>query len=597
MGGVPSDGIPKAVAPNQVELVSNTGNDTENNAGLDRIVQETPRDDSSISDKESTLFQGGVQRVRAITSLWSKNTMWLMFILLYLVSFVDMLLVSVQTSLNPYITSSFHKHGLLTVVSIMSTILGGSSKLTLAKIIDIWGRVEGFLFMLLIVVIGLIMKATCKNIETYVAAHTLYWVGHIGMMYVIDIMLADMTTLKNRMIMLGINGTPSIASTFAGPRIASLFYTNLNFRWAFGAFAIMTAGTSIPVVGVMLYMQRRAEKVGTLEKRVSERTWWQSIIHYFIEFDVIGIVLITAVFSLILLPFSLASYAPKGWASGYIIAMEVLGVVCIPAFYAWERYLSPVQFLPWKYLKEPTIIGSCLLYCVMFISCFTWNSYFSSYLQVVHRLDITTANYVLNAFSLTSYIFSPIFGLLIRYTGEFKWTVFTGIPILLLGTALLIPFRQPDTHVGIITMTQILVGLGTCIFTVCGQLAIMAPVTHQEIAVVVAIWGLFGSIGAAVGSAIAGGMWNNILPGELYRRLPEETKNISATIFSDMVMQMSYADGSPEREAIVGAYADVQRKMVIAGVCFVPLCIGCVWFWKDINVKKLDREQTRGNVW
>lgn len=84
---------------------------------------------------------------------------------------------------------------------------------------------------------------------------------------------------------------------------------------------------------------------------------------------VIGIVLITAVFSLILLPFSLASYAHKGWASGYIVAMEVLGVVCIPAFYAWERYLSPVQFLPWKYLKEPTIIGSCLLYCVMFISC------------------------------------------------------------------------------------------------------------------------------------------------------------------------------------------------------------------------------------
>lgn len=204
---------------------------------------------------------------------------------LYLVSFVDMLLVSVQTSLNPYITSSFHKHGLLTVVSIMSTILGGSSRLTLAKIIDIWGRVEGFLFMLLIVVIGLIMKATCKNIETYVAAHTLYWVGHIGMMYVVDIMLADMTTLKNRMIMLGINGTPSIASTFAGPRIATLFYINLNFRWAFGAFAIMITGTSIPVVGVMLYMQRRAQKVGIYEKTVSERSWWQSIIHYFIEFD------------------------------------------------------------------------------------------------------------------------------------------------------------------------------------------------------------------------------------------------------------------------------------------------------------------------
>ena len=88
---------------------------------------------------------------------------------------------SVQTSLNPYITSSFGKHGLLTVVSIISTILGGCTKLTLAKVVDIFGRVEGFLFMLLIVVIGLIMKATCQNIETYVAAHTLYWVGYVGL--------------------------------------------------------------------------------------------------------------------------------------------------------------------------------------------------------------------------------------------------------------------------------------------------------------------------------------------------------------------------------------------------------------------------------
>jgi len=83
---------------------------------------------------------------------------------------------------------------------------------------------------------------------------------------------------------------------------------------------------------------------------------------------VIGIILITAAFSLILLPFSIATYAPDGWASGYIIAMEVLGVLCLPAFYAWERFFSPVQFLNWKYLTEPTIIGSSLLYCAMFIS-------------------------------------------------------------------------------------------------------------------------------------------------------------------------------------------------------------------------------------
>lgn len=40
-----------------------------------------------------------------------------------------------------------------------------------------------------------------------------------------------------------------------------------------------------------------------------------------------------------------------------------------------------------------------------------WNAYFGSYLQVVNRLTITTAGYVLNCYTLTSAIFSPIFGL------------------------------------------------------------------------------------------------------------------------------------------------------------------------------------------
>lgn len=200
-------------------------------------------------------------------------------------SFVDALLSSVEGALSPYITSSFGKHGLLTVVGVVSTILGGSSKLTLSKVIDIWGRVEGFLIMLALMAIGLIMKATCKNMEMYTAAHTLYWVGHIGLTYVVDIMLSDMTSLKNRMFMLGLNGTPGIASVFAGPKIAALFYANLDYNWAFGAFTIMLVGVSIPVAVVMLFMQRRAEKTGLYEKTRSGRQWWQSIVHYLIEFD------------------------------------------------------------------------------------------------------------------------------------------------------------------------------------------------------------------------------------------------------------------------------------------------------------------------
>lgn len=180
-------------------------------------------------------------------------------------------------------------------------------------------------------------------------------------------------------------------------------------------------------------------------------------------------------FCLFLLPFTLKAYAPNGWKTPYIIAMVVLGVLLFPAFAIWEKYYAPVQFLPWKYLKQGTIIGSCLLYGAMFLSIFCWNAYFNSYLQVVHRQSITHSGYILNSFSLTSAVFGPIFGLIISYTGNFKYLSYAGVPIMLLGTALLIPFRSPDTSPGVLALTQVLCGLGTGIFAACGQLAVMAP--------------------------------------------------------------------------------------------------------------------------
>jgi hypothetical protein len=314
---------------------------------------------------------------------------------------------------------------------------------------------------------------------------------------------------------------------------------------------------------------------------------------------VFGIILIMAAFCLFLLPFSLVSYAPMGWNTPYIIAMIVLGILLFPVFYIWEAKFTPVPFLPWKYLKESTIIGSCLLYGVMFISIFIWNAYFQSYLLVVHRQSVIHAGYILNSFSLASSTFSPLVAWFISWSGNFKWTAYTGVPIVILGTALLIPFRTPNTNPGVIAFTQVLVGLGTGIFSTCAQLAVMVPVTHQEIAAVNALWGLFGSFGSSIGFAIAGAMWNNILPVQLYERLPEASKMNSTIIFGDIATQISFLDGTPERDAVVGAYQHVMRLMVITGVCLVPFCLASIYLWKNINVRKLEEEkgkQTKGTV-
>jgi multidrug efflux pump subunit AcrB len=78
--------------------------------------------------------------------------------------------------------------------------------------------------------------------------------------------------------------------------------------------------------------------------------------------------LTTAAFSLVLLPLSLATSQESKWRSGSIIAMLVVGILCFIAFYVWERYFAPVQYLPFHYLTDRTILGSCIANFAMFVS-------------------------------------------------------------------------------------------------------------------------------------------------------------------------------------------------------------------------------------
>ncbi|KAI0184895.1 siderochrome-iron transporter MirB [Xylaria flabelliformis] len=575
---------------------SQEGHDPEKQHTTVAVNNEAPdlSDDASSQHK-----QEGVKQVEAITTIFSKKLLITMFILLYLISFVDALTQSVGDSLAPYLTSSFGRHGLLTTASLVARIIGGVVALTIAKIIDIWGRCEGFILMVVITVIGQILKAVSHDIETYATGYTLYWVGHIGMNYVITIMLADMTTLKNRLIMFGLQNTPGIATVFAGSRIADLFYHQAHLRWAYGAFAILLVAFAIPVCVVFIWCQRKAFKQGLIQKQKSNRTVWQSVKHYFVEFDVVGMSLTSFGFVLLLLPFSLTGYAPHGWRTGYIIAMFILGGVLLATFVVWEKYFAPVQFFPFKHLKDRTILGACGVYGIMFLSIFCWDAYYGSYLQVVHGLSITTSNYVLNGLSLASNFIGPFVGLLVSRTGSVKWTAIAGIPFVVLGTVLLVEFRKPSTHVGLLVLFQILNGIGDGIWTPVGQLAVMASVPHQQIAVGVALYGLFGSIGSAIGNAVAGAIWNNVLPQKLEEFLPGDVKNRTAEIFGSIEVQQSFPFGTPERDAIVAAYGDVQRKLVIAGSAFLPLAVIFIFVWKNINVRKLEAThgtQTKGTI-
>lgn len=61
----------------------------------------------------------------------------------------------------------------------MSSVIGGLSKLPLAKILDTWGRPQGLTLTVVLWVIGIIMMAACNSVEMYAAAQVFSAVGFV----------------------------------------------------------------------------------------------------------------------------------------------------------------------------------------------------------------------------------------------------------------------------------------------------------------------------------------------------------------------------------------------------------------------------------
>jgi MFS family permease len=409
------------------------------------------------------------------------------------------------------------------------------------------------------------------------------------------IFVADTSALKNRAFAIAFISSPYLATTWVGGPIAAKLLAGAGFRWGFGIFAIVTPLMTMPLFFLMTWNYNKAKKAGLITPTKSSRTLLQSLQHYAIEFDLIGLLLLTGGLTLFLLPFNLYSYQTHGWKSSMIICMIIFGGLLLISFALYEKYLAPKTFIPFSLLTDRTVMGACILACVLFIEFYIWDSYFSSFLQVVNGLSVTQASYVGNIYTIGSCLFSLVVGVVIRWSGRFKWiALYFGVPITILGVGLMINFRQPDTHIGYIIMCQVFIAFSGGALVICEQMAVMAAASHQHIAVVLAVEAMFSNVGGAIGSTVAAAIWTGVFPKSLARHLPAESLPDLAEIYDSLTVQLSYPIGSATRDAINVAYGEAQKNMLIAATAILVAAIGAVAVWRDLNVK--DFKQVRGRV-
>ncbi|KAF2207697.1 hypothetical protein CERZMDRAFT_115046 [Cercospora zeae-maydis SCOH1-5] len=535
----------------------------------------------------------GIQKAEAAALVWTKPVLYATFAWIWVCFFMLAFQSSIMNvaSVNAY--STFTKAPAYTTAQILATIIGGVLKLPIAKLLNIWGRTEGFVTFFFVYLLGMLIIASSDGVNSYAAGYVLYWIGYDAVYLILDIFVADTTGLRNRAFAWGFVSTPFICTAFTGPLAAQAFLDTTTWRWAIGAFCIIQPVVFLPLAVVFKFYQKKAEKMGLLKKEASGRNAMQSFVHYFHEFDVIGCILLMLAFVLFLLPFSLQSYGRASFDSATFIAMVVIGVCLFPVFYIWERYFAQVHFVRWELVRERTVLGACTLAAVLYFSFYSWDLQFYNYIKVTYALTVRDAGYMGQIYNVGSCFWSPVFGAWVYYSKRFKHAcLFFALPLMFLGSGLMVHFRGGTYGIGYVVMCQIFIAIAGGTLVIGEDMAVMTAADREGVPMMLSIIYLASNIGGSIGTAVSTSIYANTFPQALSQALPADLQSRVQEIYlGGYLLQEKFLPGTVERNAINFAWGQVQRYSSISAVSVLVLAIPAVAVWKNYRV---DKKQNKG---
>lgn len=234
----------------------------------------------------------------------------------------------------------------------------------MAKIANVFGRLEAFSFSILLYILGYIQQAGSKSVQAFASAQIFYSAGATGLRILQQIFIADTSDLLNRALFSSLPDIPFLITVWAGAPLATSLLSHTKWRWGYAIWTIVLPVAFLPLALALLLNMRKAAKSKTLPpfpwKGQSFTGGAKSL---WFELDVMGLLLLSAAISLILIPLTLVATAKHGWHNVSIIAMVVVGCLCFVIFPLWEASskLAPHPFLPLALLTNRTVITGCAI--------------------------------------------------------------------------------------------------------------------------------------------------------------------------------------------------------------------------------------------
>lgn len=563
-------------------------------AGNDeKAVHGVTGDDATPDARE--LASPGVARVEALSAVMTLADRVCIFLAVFLLAYAYSLDGTLRYAYQPVAAASFGVHSLQATVNVVRSVIAAAAQPVSAKIADVFGRVELLCVAVLLYVVGTVVEAVSGSIDTFAGGSVIYQIGYTAIVLLVEVIVADISSTRARIFFSYVPALPFIINTWVSGNVSAAVLAATTWRWGVGMWCLIFPLCAMPLILSLWLVSRRAAKQGHLANYRSsfDTLGLRSLtLELFWLLDVVGLVLMVALFALILVPLTLAGGFQSKWTSASVIAPLVVGVLCIPVFVLWELK-APHPLMPFSLVRDRSAWAPLGIATFLNFAFSMQSDFLFTVLQVAFDFSVTDATRIVSLYSFTSVIVGALLGLVVYKVRRLKLFVVVGSALYMVAFGLLIHYRGSPSgsgRAGVIG-AQVLLGVAGGLIPYTAQASLQAGLRHENLAVMTGIYLAMYNVGSALGNTVSGAMWSQLLPAKLDETLAGLNATLAAAAYADPFISVvaAYPVGTPERSAVVDAYQSIQRILCVTGVC---LCVPLIFFAVMLRNPKLNDKQT-----
>ncbi|KAL8776008.1 MAG: hypothetical protein Q9213_008412 [Squamulea squamosa] len=443
-----------------------------------------------------------------------------------------------------------------------------------ASFSHIFGRKPMILTGLVFFLIGAIIAAVARNFAVLLVGRSLQGIGGGGLIALTEIVVADLVPLRLRGQWFGLISAMWALGSVSGPIIGGAFAQGANWRWIFW---INLPFIGIAFVFVPLFL-KLAFKPSSFTAQLARVDWFGSF-------------LFIASTTSFLIPITWGGVSYP-WTSWHTLVPLCLGIAGLITFITYEEIIAAEPLIRLVIFKNrtaavsysSTVIHGMILWSLLY--------YMPLYYEAVKGFSPIISGIALFPETFTVAPASIVVGILITVTGRYRWAIWAGWFLTVLGTGLLYLLSVQTSTVAWIFL-NLVGGLGMGMLFPSMAFAIQASQTNEDLAFAIAMFSFFRAFGQAIGVAVGGTVFQNQMKSKLlaYPALASKANEYSKDA-SSLVQIIKGMQDDGVKQNLQHAYADSLKVVwaTMCGLAGVGLILSLGTKGLDMN-KPLETEQ------